>query len=73
MRISFNNGGELGKVSISSVSGILVAFIICGGSGKVWSDDVCDVWSTFLNILKESRPWVVFFIYQNVLFNKLFN
>ena len=43
MRISFNNSGELDKVSLSSVSVALVAFIICGGSGKVWSDDVCDV------------------------------
>ena len=44
MRILFNNSGELGKVSLSSVSGVLVAFIICGGSSKVLSDDVCDVW-----------------------------
>ena len=51
-RISFNNIGELGKVSWSSVSGVLVAFIICSGSGKVWSADVSDVWLTFLNILK---------------------
>ena len=35
VRISFNKSGELGKVSLSSVSGVLVAFIICGGSGKV--------------------------------------
>ena len=57
VRISFNNIGELGKVSLSSVSGVLVAFIICGGSGKVLSVDVSDVWSTFLNVLKESRAW----------------
>ena len=62
MRISFDISGELGKVSLSSVSVVLVAFIICGRPGKVWSDDACDVWSTFLNILKESRPSMVFYL-----------
>ena len=60
VRIPFNNINELSKVSLSPVSGVLVAFIICSGSVKVWSVDACDVWSTFLNILKESRSWVVF-------------
>ena len=62
VRILFNNIGELDKVSLSSVWGVLVAFIIFGGSGKLWSVDVCDVWSTFLNILKESRPSVFFYL-----------
>ena len=56
VRILFNNIDELGKVPSSSVSGVLVAFIICGGSGNVLSVDVSDVWSTFVNVLKESRP-----------------
>ena len=72
VRMPFNNSGESGKVSLPLASGVLVAFSICDRSGKVWSDDVCDVWST-LNILKASRSWVAFFIYQYVLFNKPFN
>ena len=39
----FNNSGESGKVSLPLASGVLVAFSICDRSGKVWSDDVCDV------------------------------
>ena len=35
VRISFDISGELGKVSLSSVSVVLVAFIICGRPGKV--------------------------------------
>ena len=58
MRILINNSGESGKVSLSLASGVLVTFLICGGSGKVWSDDAYDVWSTFLDISKESRPWM---------------
>ena len=35
VRISFDISGELGKVSLSLVSVVLVAFIICGRPGKV--------------------------------------
>ena len=59
MRLSLNISGESGKVS---VSGVLVRFVICSGSGKVWSGDVCDVWSTFFNIFKKSRPEGVFYL-----------
>ena len=36
VRKPFNNSDELGKVSLSSVSGVLVAINICGGRGRVW-------------------------------------
>ena len=39
----FNNSHELGKVSLSSISGNLLAFNICGRSDEVLSNDVCDV------------------------------
>ena len=35
VRISINNNGELGKVSSSSVSGVLGAFIFCDGSSLI--------------------------------------
>ena len=55
--MSFKNSVESGKVSLSLVSGVFLAFSICGGLGKVW---VGKVWSTFYNILKESRAWMYF-------------
>ena len=43
MSMPFNNSDELGKVSLSSISGNLLAFNICGRSDEVLSNDVCDV------------------------------
>ena len=59
LRISYDNNDETRKVSLSLVLGVLVAFSTCGGLGKVWSGGI---WSTVFNILKESRPWVFFYL-----------
>ena len=36
VRMSFINSGESGKVSLSLMSGVLVAFNICNGTGNVY-------------------------------------
>ena len=59
VRMSCDISSEPGKVSLSLALGLLVAFYICDGQGKVWSGDIS---STLFNILKESKPWVVFYL-----------